>query len=135
MSAVLVDAGPLIALLDRSDPHHDACKRAFQSNRDQLVTVWPAITEAAYLLSTIAAQSALLEMIQLDTPSVVLLQRDDIPRITELMRKYADLPMDLADAAIVRVAEREGIRRVLTIDRKDFSVYRAKGLGKLTLLP
>lgn len=92
MSAVLVDAGPLIALLDRSDPHHAECRRTFASIRDQLVTVWPAVTEAAYLLSTIEAQAA-------------------------------------------RVAEREGIRRVITIDRKDFSIYRAKGLGKLTLLP
>ena len=135
MSAVLVDAGPLIALLDRSDPHHVECKRAFASIRDQLVTVWPAVAEAAYLLSTIEAQAALLEMIALDTPAIVPLGKADVPRISELMRKYADLPMDLADAALVRVAEREGIRRVITIDRKDFSVYRAKGLGKLTLLP
>jgi uncharacterized protein len=135
VSAILVDAGPLVALLDRSDPHHVAIKRAFSSCREALVTVWPAVTEAAYLVADIDAQSALLEMIALDAPSVLPLGKEDVPRIRELMRKYSDLPMDLADAAIVRVAEREGIRRVLTIDRRDFSLYRAKGLGKLTLLP
>lgn len=135
MNAILVDAGPLVALLDRSDPHHEACKRAFASLRAPLVTVWPVVTEAVYLLDALAPQAAILEMIALDAPALVPLGKEDVPRIKELMAKYADLPMDLADAAIVRVAEREGIRRVLTIDRRDFSVYRAKGLGKLTLLP
>ena len=58
----------------------------------------------------------------------------DAPRIRELMHKYRDLPMDLADAAIVRVAERERLRTVFTLDRKDFSVYRP-ARGKFTILP
>ena len=53
----------------------------------------------------------------------------------ELMKKYRDLPMDLADAALVRVAEREKVRVVFTIDRKDFGVYRPHRLGRFTLLP
>ena len=53
----------------------------------------------------------------------------------ELMEKYQDLPMDLADAALVRAAEREKIKRVFTLDRKDFGVYRPVGLGHFTLLP
>jgi predicted nucleic acid-binding protein len=135
VAAVLVDAGPLVALLDRSDPHHERCKRAFAAMRDPLVTVWPVVTEAIYLVSDVGAQNAILEMIALDAPSLLPLGKDDVPRIRELMTKYADLPMDLADAALVRVAEREGLRRVMTIDRRDFSVYRAKGIGKLALLP
>jgi len=53
----------------------------------------------------------------------------------ELMRKYRDLPMDLADAALVRVAEREKISRVFTIDRRDFELYRPRGIRRFTLLP
>ena len=60
---------------------------------------------------------------------------DDFPRMRELMRKYRDLPLDLADAALVRVAEREKVRTIFTIDRKDFSVYRPHRLGRFTLLP
>lgn len=52
-----------------------------------------------------------------------------------LMKKYRDLPMDLADAALVRVAEREGIRRVFTLDRRDFSVYRPLRTGRLEIVP
>jgi hypothetical protein len=63
------------------------------------------------------------------------LQPTDIPRIRELMRKYAQRPMDLADAALHRVAEREGIRKIFTVDRKDFSVYRLHNHIRPTLLP
>ena len=53
----------------------------------------------------------------------------------ELMRKYSDLPMDLADAALVRIAEREKCRKIFTLDRSDFSVYRPEKIGRFTLLP
>ena len=59
----------------------------------------------------------------------------DSPRIRELMRKYRDLPMDLADAALVRVAERERLRRVFTIDRRDFQIYRPSRIGRFVVLP
>lgn len=60
---------------------------------------------------------------------------DDCPRMRELMWKYRDLPMDLADAALVRVAEREGLRRIFTIDRQDFEVYRPHRFGRFEILP
>lgn len=53
----------------------------------------------------------------------------------ELMEKYQDLPMGFADAALVRVAEREKIRRIFTIDRRDFSIYRPDGLGSFDVIP
>lgn len=136
MRAILVDAGPLIALLDRSDEQHDAVVRCVESIRDPLVSVWPAIVEAMYLLaSSWPAQKALWEI--LESGAILLLPLDDadMSRMKKLMEKYRDLPMDLADAALVRVAEREDIRRVLTLDRRDFSVYRLARKGSFTLLP
>ncbi|MGH7770887.1 MAG: type II toxin-antitoxin system VapC family toxin [Candidatus Binatia bacterium] len=136
MPAVLVDAGPLVAVLDRSDPHHAVCVQTVQTIRDPLVTVWPAITEAMYLLRfSWDAQAALWEMVETEAVRLLPLDHTDVPRIKELMRKYRDLPMDLADAALVRVAEREKLRRIFTTDRRDFEVYRPARLGRFSILP
>jgi predicted nucleic acid-binding protein len=136
MAAMLVDAGPLVALIDRSDPHHQACREALTAIGEPLGTVWPAFTEAMYLLrSSAAAQRALWDMINVGGVRFIELGHDDCPRMKELMWKYRDLPMDLADAALVRVAERERLRRVFTIDRHDFEVYRPHRLGRFEILP
>jgi predicted nucleic acid-binding protein len=136
MPSVLVDAGPLVALIDRSDPHHRDCRETLAGIADPLGTVWPAFTEAMYLLRISAqAQRALWEMLGVGGIRLVELGIDDCPRMRELMWKYRDLPMDLADAALVRVAERERIRRVFTIDRRDFEVYRPYRLGRFEILP
>jgi predicted nucleic acid-binding protein len=63
------------------------------------------------------------------------LTSEDCPRIRELMWKYRDLPMDLADAALVRAAEREKVRRIFTIDRNDFELYRPHRLGHFEIVP
>jgi hypothetical protein len=134
--AVLIDAGPLVALLDRSDRHHGKVAEAIRKINDPLVSVWPAFTEAMYLLSSSwQAQEALWEILETGAIHLLPLDQADIAPIKGLMEKYRDLPMDLADAALVRVAEREGIRRVLTLDKRDFSVYRLARKGSFTLLP
>ena len=136
MRGVLIDAGPLVALIDRSDRHHAACLKALKAVRDPLLTVWPAVTEAMYLLGFAwTAQESLWEMLECGAINLLPLDRDDHHRMRELMEKYQDLPMDLADAALVCVAEREKLKRVFTLDRKDFGVYRPVGVGRFTLLP
>jgi len=136
MPHVLVDAGPLVALIDRSDPYHQVCRETLAAIEDPLRTVWPAFTEAMYLLrSSARAQRALWDMLALESVQLLELGADDYPRMRELMWKYRDLPMDLADAALVRVAERERVRRVFTIDRRDFEVYRPYRLGRFEILP
>ena len=67
--------------------------------------------------------------------TLLSLEAGDIRRMRELMRKYRDLPMDVADAALVTVAEREGISRVFTLDRRDFEVYRPAKIGRFSLVP
>ena len=136
MPAVLVDAGPLVALLDGADAHHAACVDALRAIRDPLVTVWPALTEAMYLLGfSSRAQDALWEMVDGEALALAALDRHDASRMQALMRKYRDLPMDLADAALVRVAEREKLQRIFTLDRRHFRVYRPVGVGRFSILP
>lgn len=122
---MLVDAGPLVALLDRGDPAHEACIGALKTVRDPLITVWPAFTEAMYVLGrSWQAQKALWSRLETDALALAPLDETDAPRMRELMEKYRDLPMDLADAALVRVAEREAMTEIFTLDRKHFSIYR-----------
>jgi predicted nucleic acid-binding protein len=134
--AVLVDTGPLVALLDRSDPYHLTCQEILSSLDESLVTVWPVVTEAMYMLRAYwQAQDELWEMIETGAVEILPLGTNDVARMRELMRKYRDLPMDLADAALVRVAERERLRRIFTLDQRGFRIYRPSRMGRFVVLP
>ena len=133
---ILVDAGPLVALVDADDQYHKKCVAALKVLQEPLVTVWPPVTEAMYLLGDLPkAQEALWEMLARGVLQLLPLDLTDIPRMRELMSKYANRPMNLADAALVRVAEREGIRKIFTVDREDFSVYRLHGRVRPNIIP
>jgi predicted nucleic acid-binding protein len=136
LRAVLVDTGPLVALLKRNDDHHEEVVAALKEIRDPLFTVWPVMVEAMYLLAySWEAQKALWEILENGVVRLLDLDETDVPEMKRLMEKYRDLPMDMADAALVHVAAREDIRRVLTVDKRDFSVYRLPRKGSFTLLP
>lgn len=125
---ILVDAGPMVALLSANDQHRASCSEAVRRLRGPLATVWPALTEAMHLLKpSPIAQQTLLKQVENGALSLLPLAATDVPRMKELMRKYADRPMDLADAALVRVAERERIFTIFTVDRSDFAAYRPLG--------
>lgn len=135
MRSVLVDAGALIALLDRDDAHHARCVEALKRIRDPLVTVWPALTEAMHLLAEAPrAPEALCDMVADGALSLIPLDAADLGRIKQLMLKYRDRPMDFADAALVRAAEREGLNRIVTFDA-DFAIYRLPRRARFTVLP
>jgi uncharacterized protein len=133
---ILVDTGPLVALIHQDDNEHRLCKDTFLTFSEPLGTVWPVLTEALYLLNfSWEAQNALWEMIQAGAVEILPLGTDDVARMRDLMRKYRDLPMDLADAALVRAAERERLRRIFTLDRRDFQIYRPSRIGRFAVLP
>ena len=133
---ILVDAGPLVALIDLDDQFHKKCVGALKALREPLVTVWPPVTEAMYLLGDLPeGQEALWEMLARGVLQLLPLDLSDVPRMRELMSKYADRQMDLADAALVRVAEREGIRKIFTVDGGDFGVYRLHGRLRPIIIP
>jgi hypothetical protein len=135
-TAVLVDTGPLVALFDRDDAHHARCVEALKRIRRPLVTVWPVLTEATYLLSfSFQAQNDLWEFVERGGLAIADLRAADVPRIRGLMEKYQDRPMDLADAALVRTAERERLRTIFTLDHGDFRIYRPAHGKPFTLIP
>lgn len=89
-----------------------------------------------YLLGDLqVAQEALWEMLTRNTIQMIPLAMNDCLRMRDLMRKYSNRPMDLADAALVAVAERENIRKMFTVDKKDFEVYRLHGRLRFTIIP
>ena len=135
MSAYLVDTGPLVAVLDKDDAAHDECSHILSRLTAPLITSWPVITEASYLLAySHVAQDGLLEMLQCGGVAVASLGLDDVPYLRSLMKKYRDTPMDLADATLVRLAEKERLSRVFTLDA-DFQVYRIGRSTRFTILP
>jgi len=133
---ILVDTGAIVAALHRRDRDHLACRRVLEATREPLATIWSVVSEATYLLAKRRiAQDRLLALLETEAIGLVPLGREDVPRIRELLAKYADLPMDLADAALVRVAEREGIETIFTLDRRDFGVYRPRHRHRFVLVP
>ena len=132
----LVDAGPLVAILHRDDRRHRECVQALRALRPPLGTTWPVVTEAMYLLGfSTEAQDELWSLIESGRLHLLGLDASDAPRLRALMRKYRDLPMDLADASLVTVAERDGVNKVFTLDNRDFGVYRPAKLGRFFIIP
>ncbi len=129
-NVAITDAGPLIALFDKSDKYHQKSKRRLeeyrQDIRGRLIATWPVVTEVAYLLKEhvhLQAQLDFLKWISLGGLEIFDLQREHLSRIIELQKKYSNLPMDLADATLLIVAETLDINKVFSLD-KDFFVYR-----------
>jgi uncharacterized protein len=120
---VLLDTGPLVAWLDANDTDHQACSTFFREHPGPFLTTWPVLTEASHLVPTQVAPR-LLQWIHLGGAEVVELPPHAVANLAEKMLRYADLPMDLADASLLWLAEQRGIRAVASLDRRDFSVYR-----------
>jgi hypothetical protein len=130
--SVVVDSGFLIGLFDESDPLHPRCRAFLRDFRGRFLTTEAVLAETLALLSA-AQQLRCLEWLA-DSARAGLLVVDrepvDFRAIEKLVRKYADQPMDFADASVVLLATRTGVREILTADRKDFSVYRLAGRAR-----
>ena len=134
---ILVDAGPLVALIDRGESDHERCVEALSNLTAPMVTTWPALTEAMYLVGGAGgwkAQDALWKLLERGDLQLVPLDDPLKKRTRALMSKYRDTPMDLADASLVAVAEALDLARVFTLD-SDFQIYRWKGRRKFEVVP
>ena len=133
---VACDTGPILALINRHDQFHGSCAEALVRIPFPLFTVWPVIVEAYYLLQRFGGPADLvLHWIQAGHVRILDLRAPEVRRMRHLTRKYGDLPMDLADAALVAACEKAGIRRIFTTDRRDFSIYRPAHTEHFELIP
>ena len=120
----ILDAGPLIAALNREDQHHRWACDTLERLGPPFYTCPEALAEAAALTGQPAA---IVEMVQQGELVLAFSLADQAAGVLALLRKYADRRMDLADACIVRMTELMRDSRVVTVDRADFSVYRRHG--------
>jgi uncharacterized protein len=124
---ILVDTGPLIALFDRKDPEHRRCVDTLESITEPLSTTVPVLTEAFHILGPESTGSdRVRDFVMKGGLSLWFFTHVTLVRAFELMERYSDHPMDLADASLVVAAESLGTRKVFTLDRGDFGTYRVK---------
>ncbi|MDR0876532.1 MAG: PIN domain-containing protein [Treponema sp.] len=131
LNTVLIDAGPLIALFDKDDKYHKKIKKFVSNGRFKFVSTTAVFTEVTHMLDfNINVQIDFLEWVM--NRGIVLCEilQSDIAGIIVLTRKYADRPMDFADATLVVAAEKTGIRKIISID-SDFDIYRLPGNVKI----
>jgi len=133
---ILLDTGPIVALFDASDEYHKTCVELLKGVNEPLITTWPVLTEAFYLLGfSWKAQDNLWEFVMRGGVEILSLGDKQKGRCRQLMEKYADLPMDLADGTLVVLAESRKVKKVFTLDHKDFQIYKPARIKSFTLLP
>lgn len=126
---IIADTGFWVALFNRSDAYHDRALALSRQLRERLATTWPVLTETSHLLAGRGHGDVALRFLErcfAGAVEVVGLDDEARPRVLELMRRYAALPMDLADASLVILAEKLGHGRILSTDQRDFETYRWK---------
>lgn len=132
----LVDTGALLALLDRRDPWHEACVMVFSSIRLPLATTAAILAELfRFLVENPDALSKAWQLLRSDAITVMPISDDDLSVIEDLMVKYSDRPMDFADATLVRLAQRESLSTIFTVDHNDFETYRIRGKSRFRIVP
>ena len=131
---VLADTGPLVAYLSRTDRHHRWSAAAFTSFEEPVHTCETVVSECLFLLRSAGVETE--PFLQLLERGAILLDfsiEENFPDILSLLRKYADQPISLADACLVRMAELNENCQIFTTDR-DFLIYRRKGRGVIPLI-
>jgi predicted nucleic acid-binding protein len=124
MKPVLLDTGVIVALLDRSEKFHKACAQTVREVEAPLVTCEAVITESCYLLRNLSgASEAVIENITAGIFQVPFQLSRDTAGVKQVLRKYKDRKIDLADACLIRLADQFGTADILTLDQ-DFTIYR-----------
>jgi len=124
MKNTLIDAGPMIALFDSKDKFHKEVEKFIENFNGKLLTSWPVLAEVCHMLSfAVAAQLDFLRWCERGAVKIEGLLDSELSRIIVLTEKYSNVPMDLADATLVVLAERLGIDEVISID-SDYYIYR-----------
>ena len=126
---VLIDTGYWCALANPKDKFHQRAMCVSKSLTEDPITTWPVITETCHIVQRelgTSAASHFIKMLQDNEIEIFTIETKHLPLIQRLIQKYADLPMDLADASLVILAEELGHGRILSTDQRDFKTYRWK---------
>jgi len=133
---VLTDTGPLVAILSPNDQYHQVCLQTVQNLHGPLLTCWPVIAEAAWLLQrNPLAFERLLRSISDGAIEILPVAGKEASVIAEVMKRYRSLRAQFADAMLVYLAARENIGTIFTLDRRDFLVYRSARKPPFVLIP
>ncbi|MBI4741139.1 MAG: PIN domain-containing protein [Betaproteobacteria bacterium] len=127
MTVLLVDTGPLVALADKRDNAHERCTQFLKDYRGQLLTTWAVLTEFSHLAPTVASTLPLYRWIERGGLEVMPLGKEELIAAIDWIDRYADRPMDLADASLIVAALKTGSVAIWTLDRNDFETYRLPG--------
>lgn len=134
MPAAIVDTGPLVAFFDRTERHHPWAAARVEELEAPLLVCEPVLAETMYLLARYPnAQDTLLELLQNGALRLAFRVEEQVAALRQLLQKYRDTPMSLADACIVRMAEIHERHAILTLDA-DFSIYRKHGRAPLAVI-
>jgi predicted nucleic acid-binding protein len=136
ISPAVADTGPLVAAVRKREEAHERCVAALKGFRSPLLTCWPVLTEAAWLLrGEPGGMKAIGEIVRSGVIEIVELDEAALHWIIAFLDRYASAGAQMADAALMYLAEREGIDTVFTLDRRDFSVYRTTDGRALRIVP
>jgi predicted nucleic acid-binding protein len=132
----VIDAGAILALLDRTDRWHAICVQTFNQLLLPLVTSNAVLTELFHLVGDNRHEmEAAWKFIRSGAIVLATIENSELPHLHALMVRYADRPMDFADASLVYLAKREGLSTVFTVDHADFNTYRIEGRRRFRVLP
>ena len=133
---VIIDTGPWVALIDRSQSRHTECVQWLKNFSGRLYSTEAVLTEVLYILNfSITAQCAALDFVLESVVEIVPSNTESLKKTKNLMKKYADLPMDFADATIVCLATQTGMQNIVTFDKKDFAIYKLPKKKSFTIMP
>jgi predicted nucleic acid-binding protein len=133
-ASVVVDTGPIVAMLDADEANHDWVMSQVQRLRAPLVTCEAVLTEAAFLMSRAGVDSSIVpQLVTRGFVTIAKLFDDDAAQVVRLMVRYRNVPMSLTDACLVKLVERTPNATLFTLD-SDFSIYRQKGRRLIPLL-
>ena len=132
----LIDTGAILALVDRRDRWHHACVDAVAEFALPFVTSASVLAELFHLVGdNLYEVEAVWAFLQSGAVTIAAIDDADMPVLHALMRKYHDRPMDFADATLVRLAQRESLQTILTVDFSDFETYRIDGRKRFRIFP
>ena len=132
----LIDTGAILALLDRNDRWHGRCSSAFRELRLPLATSAAVLCEVFHLLGDDRRSLATAwGFLRSGAVTVLPVDDGDVPDLEALMKRYADRPMDFADATLVHLARRQRLNLVFTLDHDDFGTYRIDGRRRFRVVP